>query len=90
MVSIDQLVDLAAAIAGKDIRKRHIKGPTGVRGRNSDNRLIEEQLGWSPSLPLRDGLQKTYSWIAGQIKQLDSKAVGEIQEQLAGGSDERR
>ncbi len=67
MVTIDQLVDLVAEIAGKVIRKRHIHGPTGVRGRNSDNRLIREKLGWSPSTVLADGLRPTYSWISGQL-----------------------
>ena len=52
MVTIDQLVDIVAGIAGKSIKKRHIDGPTGVRGRNSDNRLIREKLSWSPSTVL--------------------------------------
>src|SRR5437773_350785 len=52
MVTIDELVDLVAGVAGKTLRKRHIRGPTGVRGRNSDNRLIREKLGWSPSTVL--------------------------------------
>lgn len=63
MVTINQLVDIVADIAGKKIEKNHIPGPTGVRGRNSDNRLIEERLGWSPSQTLRAGLEKTYEWI---------------------------
>ncbi|WP_423141001.1 NAD-dependent epimerase/dehydratase family protein [Parablastomonas sp. CN1-191] len=67
MVTINQLVDMAADIAGKTIHKNHIPGPTGVRGRNSDNRLIEEKLGWRPSRPLRDGLEKTYQWIEQQV-----------------------
>jgi nucleoside-diphosphate-sugar epimerase len=67
MVSIDQLVDLAAAIAGKTIAKRHVPGPTGVRGRTSDNRLIAEKLGWAPRAPLADGLARTYRWIAAQV-----------------------
>lgn len=67
MVSINQLVDLIADIAGKTIYKRHIPGPTGVRGRNSDNRLIEQKLGWKPSASLRSGLEKTYDWIERQV-----------------------
>lgn len=67
MVTIAQLVDLAAEIAGKPIGKHYIPGPTGVRGRNSDNRLIAEQLGWQPSQSLRDGLVQTYAWIAQQV-----------------------
>jgi nucleoside-diphosphate-sugar epimerase len=67
MVSINQLVDIIADIAGKDILKNNIPGPTGVRGRNSDNRLIEEKLGWKPHMPLREGLEPTYEWINGQV-----------------------
>jgi len=62
-VSINQLVDIVSKIAGKSLVKKHIKGPTGVRGRNSDNKLIKEKLGWAPSQPLEIGLSKTYSWI---------------------------
>jgi GDP-D-mannose 3', 5'-epimerase len=46
----------------------HIPGPLGVRGRNSDNRLIRERLGWAPSKPLREGLKTTYAWIEGQVR----------------------
>jgi nucleoside-diphosphate-sugar epimerase len=63
MVSINQLVDIIAGIAGKRIGKNHIAGPVGVRGRNSDNRLIKEKLGWAPEATLRAGLEKTYQWI---------------------------
>lgn len=68
MVTINQLVDLVSDIAGKTIGKNHIPGPLGVRGRNSDNRLIEERLGWKPSLGLREGLEKTYAWIETQTR----------------------
>lgn len=68
MVTINQLVDMVAEIAGKKIRVKHIKGPTGVRGRNSDNTLIKQKLGWAPSSKLQDGLAKTYDWIAEQVK----------------------
>jgi len=67
MVTINRLAELAAEIAGKKISLRHIPGPLGVRGRNSDNRLIESKLGWSPNRPLREGLEKTYSWIEQQV-----------------------
>lgn len=67
MVTINQLVDLIADIAGKKIDKDHIPGPEGVRGRNSDNRLIQERLGWAPSQSLRDGLTQTYEWIERQV-----------------------
>jgi len=67
MVTINQLVDLVADIAGKRIEKNHIPGPTGVRGRNSDNRLIREKLDWAPTSQLRDGLEATYGWIESQV-----------------------
>jgi len=54
---------MASNIAKKQLIKKHIPGPTGVRGRNSDNRLIKEKIGWAPSRPLVDGLTKTYNWI---------------------------
>ncbi len=67
MVSINALAEIIMDIAGKKVGIRHIPGPLGVRGRNSDNRLIQEKLGWRPAQPLRDGLEKTYSWIASQV-----------------------
>lgn len=67
MVTINQLVDYVADIAGKKIARKHIPGPLGVRGRNSDNRLIWEKLGWRPEQPLKTGLEKTYAWIAQQV-----------------------
>lgn len=76
MVSINRLVDMIADIAGKRIEKRHIDGPQGVRGRNSDNRLIKERLGWAPSQSLRVGLEKTYAWIEQQVRR-NSVRVGE-------------
>lgn len=68
MVSIDAFVDMIADVADKKISKRHIPGPEGVRGRNSDNRLIQRELGWRPSQPLKDGVAKTYEWISAQIR----------------------
>jgi nucleoside-diphosphate-sugar epimerase len=67
MVTINQLIDIIAEIAGKRIERRHIDGPQGVRGRNSDNRLIKEKLNWAPTQPLRSGLEKTYAWIERQV-----------------------
>jgi nucleoside-diphosphate-sugar epimerase len=67
MVTINELVELIADIAGKQIRKKHIAGPTGVRGRNSDNRLIREKLNWAPRQSLRAGLEETYAWIEAQV-----------------------
>jgi GDP-D-mannose 3',5'-epimerase len=66
MVTINQLVDIVADLGGKRIGKKHIPGPLGVRGRNSDNRLIREELHWAPSQPLRTGLEPTYRWIKTQ------------------------
>lgn len=68
MVSINGFVDMIAQIAGKEIHKNHIKGPEGVRGRNSDNALIYEKLGWKPNEPLTIGLTRTYHWIEEQIR----------------------
>jgi nucleoside-diphosphate-sugar epimerase len=68
MVSINQLAEIVMDIAGKKLRIKHIPGPLGVRGRNSDNRLIEQRLGWKPSRPLREGLEKTYLWIRDQVE----------------------
>jgi nucleoside-diphosphate-sugar epimerase len=67
MVTINQLVDIVADIAGKKIEKKHIPGPLGVRGRNSDNQLIRQELGWAPSSKLRDGLEQTYAWVERQV-----------------------
>lgn len=67
MVTINQLVDIVADIAGKKLTKNHIPGPLGVRGRNSDNRLISQKLGWKPSASLRSGLEKTYAWVERQV-----------------------
>jgi nucleoside-diphosphate-sugar epimerase len=67
MVTINQLANLVMDIAAKNLSIRHIPGPLGVRGRNSDNRLIEQKLGWSPSKSLRAGLEKTYSWIQEKV-----------------------
>jgi GDP-D-mannose 3', 5'-epimerase len=68
MVTINQLAHMAARIAGKDIRLKHIPGPLGVRGRNSDNTLISATLGWRPTRPLEAGLEKTYHWIDQQVR----------------------
>jgi len=67
MVSINQLVDIACSIENKDLRKIHVDGPTGVRGRNSNNDLVREKLGWDYSMTLKQGIEKTYNWIKTQI-----------------------
>ena len=68
LVSINELVDIVAAIAGKRITKRHdLTKPQGVRGRNSDNSRLREVLGWEPAISLEDGLARTYAWIEAQV-----------------------
>lgn len=68
MVSINQLAEIVMDISGKKQTIEHIPGPLGVRGRNSDNALIKEKLGWEPDFPLRKGLELTYKWIARQVE----------------------
>ncbi|HTV88069.1 MAG TPA: NAD-dependent epimerase/dehydratase family protein [Stellaceae bacterium] len=67
MVTIDRLADLVMEIASKPLDKRHIPGPLGVRGRNSDNRLIRSRLDWAPAQPLKAGLVPTYRWVERQL-----------------------
>ncbi len=67
-MTINELAELIMDIAGKRLRIEHIPGPLGVRGRNSDNRLIRSTLNWAPSRTLREGLQKTYAWIEEQVR----------------------
>lgn len=68
MVTINGLAEMVMKIAGKKLKIKHIPGPLGVRGRNSDNRLIREKLGWAPSAKLEDGMRKTYTWILREAK----------------------
>lgn len=68
MVTINKLVEIVTGIAGKQLTVKHVTGPTGVRGRNSDNGLIRKKLGWAPSAALHDGLTLTYTWIHGQVQ----------------------
>lgn len=75
MVTINQLAEIIMEIAGKKVSLNHIPGPLGVRGRNSDNKLIKEKLSWAPSQPLKIGLEKTYQWIAEQVTQQVVTAV---------------
>ena len=67
MVTINQLVDIACSVEGKKITKKHIDGPLGVAGRNSDNKLIKDKINWAPDYPLNKGIQETYKWIKEQI-----------------------
>jgi GDP-D-mannose 3',5'-epimerase len=67
MVSINELADMVARIAGIPITKRHVPGPQGVRGRNSDNTLLRQVLGWEPEISLEQGLRRTYEWIEDKL-----------------------
>lgn len=68
MVTINELAEMTMEIAGKKLTINNIPGPLGVRGRNSDNRLIREKLGWAPDYPLKKGLIETYRWIEEQVR----------------------
>ena len=68
MVSINELAEIIAGIAGIRIVQRHVDGPQGVRGRNSDNTRLRQVLGWEPTIPLEEGLARTYAWIADQVR----------------------
>jgi nucleoside-diphosphate-sugar epimerase len=67
MVTINQLADMVAEVAGIRIIKKHVDGPQGVRGRNSDNTLLRQILGWEPQITLEEGLARTYPWIEAQV-----------------------
>jgi len=67
MVTINQLADMVAEVAGVQIVRKHIDGPQGVRGRNSDNTLLRKVLGWEPQISLEEGLRITYEWIEAQV-----------------------
>jgi nucleoside-diphosphate-sugar epimerase len=67
MVTINELAQYAIDISGKNITIKNVPGFTGVRGRNSDNKLIQEKLGWAPNYPLYNGLTETYKWISKQV-----------------------
>ena len=69
MISITQLAEIISGIAGIEISIKHIDGPQGVRGRNSDNSKLREILGWEPEISLEHGLAKTYAWIEGQVRE---------------------
>jgi len=68
MISINGLAEMVMGVAGKKVRLKHLPGPIGVRGRNSDNRLIRQVLGWAPSYKLERGIRSTYAWIESQVK----------------------
>ncbi len=68
MISINDFAKMAIDISGKNITIKNIKGPTGVKGRNSDNKLYEEKMGWKVSQPLKIGMEKTFEWINSMVK----------------------
>lgn len=68
MISMNDFAVLAMQFAGKKLPIKHIPGPEGVRGRNSDNTMIKERLGWAPSISLQDGIKVTYEWIKGEVE----------------------
>jgi GDP-D-mannose 3', 5'-epimerase len=67
MVSINKLASMIIELSGKKLNINHISGPLGVRGRNSDNRLIQDKLNWRPNKPLLEGLMSTYAWVSEQV-----------------------
>jgi len=68
LISINALADLIASVAGISIVRKHVPGPQGVRGRNSDNSRLRQVLKWEPSVSLEEGLAKTYAWIEEQVR----------------------
>ena len=68
MVDMIEFANVAMSFEGKKLPIKHIPGPMGVRGRNSDNTMIKAKLGWAPSIPIKEGLQKTHAWIKQQIE----------------------
>lgn len=80
MVTINELANMVASVAGTEIEKKHVEGPMGVRGRNSNNDKLREVLGWEPAISLEDGLAKTYSWIEDQVRarMSDEKSVSAV------------
>jgi GDP-D-mannose 3', 5'-epimerase len=80
LISINQLADIVANVAGVSVSKRHVTGPQGVRGRNSDNTRLRQVLGWEPRISLEVGLEQTYRWIEGQlVSALEAKSGTEAE-----------
>jgi GDP-D-mannose 3',5'-epimerase len=81
MVDMNQFARLAMSFEGKDLPIKHIPGPEGVRGRNSDNTMIKAKLGWAPSISLHDGIKATHAWIKEQVEA--EKAQGHATDNFA-------
>lgn len=75
MISINDFTKMVIDISGKNLSIKNIEGPTGVRGRNSDNALIARKLGWAPQQPLYDGVKQTYDWILDQVNKRETVDV---------------
>lgn len=75
MIAINDFAKMAIGISGKKLTIKNIPGPTGVRGRNSDNHLLREKISWAPSQPLKTGMLETYKWISKQVSEAAKKAV---------------
>ena len=75
MISMNDMAKLIMSFEGKNLAINHIPGPEGVRGRNSDNTLIRQVLGWSPQISLKDGLQRLYTWLKKEIEEDKKKGV---------------
>ena len=78
MIKINDLARMIINISGKNLKINNISGPVGVRGRNSDNRLFNEKIGWSPSQRLKLGIEKTYFWINSQVKKLNNVSTADL------------
>jgi len=79
LITINQLADIVAGISGIQITKRHIQGPQGVRGRNSDNTRLRKVLDWEPEITLEEGLRQTYEWIEQEVaKKLELANAGNM------------
>jgi GDP-D-mannose 3', 5'-epimerase len=85
LISVNELAALIAKIAGINIAKRHVPGPQGVRGRNSDNSRLKQVLGWEPEISLEEGLTQTYKWIEKQVRGKLQSELSEQQELAVGG-----
>jgi len=77
MVSMNEMADIVMKLNNNELPKKHIPGPEGVRGRNSDNELIKQVLGWAPSIKLEDGLKKTMDWISVKLEERKAKGLDE-------------
>jgi GDP-D-mannose 3',5'-epimerase len=76
--TMNAMAKLAMSFSGKSLEIEHVPGPEGVRGRNSDNTLIRQVLGWAPSIRLSDGLRRTYDWIDGEVNKLGADEASKM------------